>query len=163
MEVNPEPFILQRLIEEARSTLSPLADKKGISIAISMTALPESVTLDQQKLRQVLYNLLSNAVKFTNEGGRVGITLDATPDHRLRLQVSDTGIGIKLEEQDQLFTEFHQLKSRSGPPTRTRVGPGFVEEASLNSRTGPSPSKGSGFGNGSTASPWCFPWLSRLR
>jgi PAS domain S-box-containing protein len=109
MEVSPERFILRRLLEEARTTLSPLADKKGISITFSIASLPESVTLDQHKLRQVLYNLLSNAVKFTNEGGRVAITLDATVDHRLRLQVSDTGIGMKPEDLDKLFTEFHQL------------------------------------------------------
>jgi signal transduction histidine kinase len=71
----------------------------------------DEVTLDKQKLKQVLFNLLSNAVKFTEDGGTVNIIANLNDEARLRLQVQDSGIGIKSEDLDKLFVEFRQLDS----------------------------------------------------
>jgi PAS domain S-box-containing protein len=122
MELYPEAFALRRVIDDARSTIALLADKKRISITTRISSLPENVTLDQQKLRQVLYNLLSNAVKFTNDGGRVDVTVDLTGDQRLRLRVIDTGIGIKSDDFSKLFIEFQQL---GAGPDRHHQGTGL--------------------------------------
>jgi signal transduction histidine kinase len=66
------------------------------------------VYLDPMRLKQVLYNYLSNAIKFTPEGGRV--TLRVRPDgEQFRIEVQDTGIGIKPEDEHRLFIEFQQL------------------------------------------------------
>jgi signal transduction histidine kinase len=59
----------------------------------------------------VLYNLLSNAVKFTDEGGKVDIHARRLDPHRFEVQVLDTGIGIKAEDINRLFTGFEQLDS----------------------------------------------------
>ena len=109
MEVYLEQFILKKVIEEACSTIAPLALKKRIVITSNISSLLETVTLDQQKLRQILYNLLSNAVKFTADGGFIEVKVDDTPDQRLRVRVKDNGIGIKREDFGKLFTEFQQL------------------------------------------------------
>jgi signal transduction histidine kinase len=93
--------------------VSPLAKKKDIAIETEISPRIESVTLDPQKFKQVLFNLLSNAVKFTDNGGTVRIiTTPRSTDH-LQLQVSDTGIGIKPEDFKKLFIEFQQLDSGS--------------------------------------------------
>ena len=111
MDLNPETFLLNRIINEVCATIGPLAHKKRISIETNLSAPGESVSLDQQKFRQILYNLLSNAVKFTNDGGHVEIAANTLDGHRLQMQVKDTGIGIKQEDFSKLFTEFQQLGS----------------------------------------------------
>ena len=63
---------------------------------------------DAAKLRQILTNLLSNAVKFTPEGGRVRVHWRQCDDDSFEVSVEDTGIGIPLQEQDQIFQKFRQ-------------------------------------------------------
>jgi len=99
------------VVEEVCSGIAPLAEKKGITVTTALSPVLRTVSLDQQKLRQILYNLLSNAVKFTNKGGRVEVAADRTPDGRLCIHLKDTGIGIKAEDFGKLFTEFQQLGS----------------------------------------------------
>jgi len=78
-----------------------------------MTVAPEcgDVTLDQRKFRQVWFNLLSNAIKFSDDGGEAGISVESYDTDRVKLVVSDTGIGIKAEDVERLFHEFEQLES----------------------------------------------------
>jgi PAS domain S-box-containing protein len=111
MEVFTESFSLKKAVEEVCSGIAPLAEKKSITVTTAVSPVLRTVSLDQQKLRQILYNLLSNAVKFTNKGGRVEVAADRTPDGRLCIHVKDTGIGIKAEDFGKLFTEFQQLGS----------------------------------------------------
>ena len=110
MELFPESFSLNKAIDDVCSVISSLAMKKNISVQRDNSIGAENVTLDQQKLKQVLFNLLSNAVKFTDDGGCVKIASVSTAKG-LVLQVSDTGIGIKPEDLGQLFIEFRQLDS----------------------------------------------------
>ena len=57
----------------------------------------------------MLYNYLSNAIKFTPEGGQVAMRTVAVAPDRFRIEVEDTGIGIKPEDMNRLFIEFQQL------------------------------------------------------
>jgi signal transduction histidine kinase len=91
----PESFEVKQAVEEVCSVVTYLAQKKNISIHREVDAAVRAVTLDLQKFKQVLLNLLSNAVKFTNDGGTVNILVNPHEQNRLRLQVRDTGIGIK--------------------------------------------------------------------
>jgi PAS domain S-box-containing protein len=111
MELHPEIFALPKAVEEVCSVVSQMAGKKNIAVRRNVAASITRVTLDQQKFKQVLYNLLSNAVKFTNNGGQVEIVIGPHDPGRLRLQVRDTGIGIKPEDLGKLFVEFQQLDS----------------------------------------------------
>jgi len=113
MELYPETFTLSKAVDEVCSVISPLAKKKNIAIHQEISPAVGSVTLDQQKFKQVLYNLLSNAVKFTDDGGRVEIVAGPHESNRLRLRVRDTGIGIIPEDLGKLFVEFQQLDSGS--------------------------------------------------
>jgi signal transduction histidine kinase len=111
MEFFPEPFPLRKAIDEVCATLAPMADEKRIKIRRDVDPAVATVVLDQQKLKQVLFNLLSNAVKFTAAGGDVAIVASLEAADRLRLVVSDTGIGIRREDLGKLFAEFQQLDS----------------------------------------------------
>jgi PAS domain S-box-containing protein len=109
MELYPETFAPAKAIEEVCAIISPLANKKALSVRREIAATAASITLDRQKFVQVLYNLLSNAVKFTNAGGAVQITADCDDSARLRLRVRDTGVGISPADFQKLFVEFQQL------------------------------------------------------
>ena len=111
MELVLESFPLREPFEEVCSVITPMARQKNITLNKEVSPHVQTVTLDQQKFKQVLYNLLSNAVKFTSEGGQVEVIINATDDAHLRLQVKDTGIGIKPEDLGRLFVEFQQLDS----------------------------------------------------
>ena len=72
--------------------------------------LPRVVT-DRDKVRQILLNLLSNAIKYTDEG-TIAVRADAV-DGRVRVRVSDTGVGIPGDEVGKIFDEFHRAESTS--------------------------------------------------
>ena len=81
----------------------------------------------EEMLDDLMSNLVSNAIKYTPSGGRVAVDLAGAEDGRVRLRVTDTGIGIPEEEKAGLFTEFfrgpggqgtHRYRDRSGPGHR---------------------------------------------
>ncbi|RYZ15644.1 MAG: PAS domain S-box protein, partial [Myxococcaceae bacterium] len=113
MELHPERFEVAKAIAEICAVISPSSRKKGIHLSAEASAAPATVVLDLQKFKQILYNLLSNAVKFTDEGGSVRITATQRPDGGLRMDVSDTGIGMDGGDLDRVFQEFTQLDSGS--------------------------------------------------
>ncbi len=122
MELFPESFSVRKAIEEVCAVAVAIAQKKNIAIHRVVDPAVDAVTLDQQKFKQVLFNLLSNAVKFTNEGGRVDVLVSPHGETHLRLQVRDTGIGIKAQDFAKLFVEFQQLDSG---PARQHQGTGL--------------------------------------
>jgi signal transduction histidine kinase len=111
MELNPERFSPCKTIEEACVVARPIAQKKNIRIDINVSPELGDVTLDQQKFKQVFYNLLSNAIKFTRHGGKVEIRAGPHDTYRVKLVITDTGIGINREDFGRLFKEFEQLES----------------------------------------------------
>jgi PAS domain S-box-containing protein len=114
LEVNPETFSPAKAIEEVCAVVTGIAQKKGVTVTCSVAPELGSVTLDEQKFRQICYNLLSNGVKFTSPGGSVEISASARERDRFELRVKDTGIGIRNEDMQRLFREFEQLETGSG-------------------------------------------------
>jgi PAS domain S-box-containing protein len=111
MELHPETFSMGKAIDEVCSVLESMVQRKKLAVSCKVEPAANEVTLDRQKLKQVLLNLLSNAVKFTEDGGNVKISVDLYDHMWLRLQVEDGGIGIKPEDLGKLFQEFRQLDS----------------------------------------------------
>ena len=110
MEFSPEIVDVGALAGEVRDTLRPLAAGKRLRIAIEVDPELGSVFVDRSKLKQVFYNYLSNAIKFS-EGGTVVVRAKPEGAQEFRLEVEDTGIGIRAEDIGHLFAEFHQLDS----------------------------------------------------
>lgn len=87
-----------------------LLQKKNITLEVDAGANLPPLIADQSKFKQVLYNLISNAIKFTPEGGKVMVNLGtAAGGSLLQVDVKDTGIGIKPEDQARIFREFEQV------------------------------------------------------
>ncbi len=109
MEFRPQEVDLDKLVGEVRDVLRGLAGGKRIKVVTSVAADVASVYIDPSRLKQVLYNFFSNAIKFTPDGGRVAVRIVADGEDRFRLDVEDTGIGIRAEDMPRLFVEFQQL------------------------------------------------------
>lgn len=107
MEISYTSFTLRPSIEKMVKIVTPLVEKKGITLYLDITDDVTVITSDRRRLEQVLLNLLNNAVKFT-EKGEVRVSCRSDHDYYL-LSVSDTGIGIKPEEIPGLFQPFHQI------------------------------------------------------
>ncbi|HEY6115424.1 MAG TPA: ATP-binding protein [Candidatus Dormibacteraeota bacterium] len=111
MEFHPEPIDLVQLVGEVRDILRAVAATKQIQIDTAIDPSCTGLELDAAKLKQVLYNYLSNALKFTPDNGRVFIRARPESTDLLRIEVQDTGIGIRADDVRDLFAEFRQLDS----------------------------------------------------
>ena len=112
LQLETEPFELVTTIEHVLDLMAPKAASKDLELICRVgESVPAEVEGDVTRVRQVALNLLSNAIKFTNEG-EVEVTIEAEPEGndawRVCLTVRDTGIGIPVEKQDQLFDKFTQ-------------------------------------------------------
>jgi len=102
-------------------TVTPAAQAKGIAISASVPDKAITITADAQRIQQVVWNLLSNAVKFTPKGGsiRVRVALDGSD---VRIEVSDTGEGIRPDSLPFVFEPFQQADTST---TRRHGGLGL--------------------------------------
>ncbi|AEH61289.1 PAS/PAC sensor signal transduction histidine kinase [Methanosalsum zhilinae DSM 4017] len=108
MYLDREIFCLSYLIEEVLATMYPLAAKKKIDIETVDEVKNDRVFADRTKLKQIMFNLLSNAIKFTPEAGKVSVIIKQD-DGGIVISVSDTGIGIPLNMQENIFDLFTQV------------------------------------------------------
>lgn len=100
-----EQVSIKNQLDIALQSLQPLLQHKGQKVEVSRVEQLPMVWADANRLTQVLTNLLRNASMYTPEGGRIRIR--AYPFHEmLRIDVTDTGIGISPEDQQKLFTPF---------------------------------------------------------
>ncbi len=123
LELEVAPFDLRGCVESAFDLVTEPAARKALELAFLIDpAIPDGISGDVTRLRQVMVNLLANAVKFT-EVGEVVMTVDPgdAPDE-IHLAVRDTGIGIPADRAHKLFEEFSQLDSST---TRKYGGTGL--------------------------------------
>ncbi len=110
MELTPSAIDVASALEDARTRMEAVARQKGHTITVETEAELPSVTADPGKFRQIMDNLVSNAVKFTPNGGQIRIAARRAPaGDGVEIVVTDTGIGIKSEDQGRIFLEFEQL------------------------------------------------------
>ncbi|QYK47126.1 MAG: HAMP domain-containing histidine kinase [Phycisphaeraceae bacterium] len=137
-DLRVEPLLLGPTCDALLGLVSPLADKKGITLRLDLGADVPAIETDGKKLHQIIFNFLSNAVKFIepeSRTGRPGLIvlrverLPATDSHsdsraqdRVRISVIDNGPGIPREDQERIFDKFVQL---DGSHTRGHTGTGL--------------------------------------
>jgi signal transduction histidine kinase len=109
VELQFAPVDFAELTSRAVEAMRPTAVDKGVALEV-VADHPPMVRGDRNRLTQVLDNLVSNAVKFTNDGGAVTVTVSAEGAD-VRLVVADTGIGVPLEEQGQVFSRFFRAST----------------------------------------------------
>ncbi len=116
------------LVQAVGDALLPQAREHKLTLDIDVEAGLPLVRGDANQLERVLLNLASNAVKFTPDGGRVSIDVKANDDHEIVVRVSDSGIGIPLDEQHKLFNRFFRSSTaRSNAIQGTGLGLAIVK------------------------------------
>lgn len=125
MQLHYEIFSLKQALLEVENILKPMIDKKNQRLNVSINEKLSVINADRTKFKQIFYNLLSNAIKFTGEGGSIFINADLIEKKNydfmskegcckynyLKISITDTGIGIKKDDQEKIFSEFEQLDS----------------------------------------------------
>ncbi len=124
VELRLEPVVAQQVVDDTASALRLLAEQKGLRLVLQMPSEPMSIDTDHRALSQILLNLTNNAIKFTQHG-EVRLELKRRWDGQQTLtefSVTDTGIGIRPEDQVKLFRAFAQLEA---PPGHHQEGTGL--------------------------------------
>jgi len=113
VELNLERVTCQSVLEEVATALKPLAENKGLEFAYAKPERDVEIRTDRRALSQIVINLANNGIKFT-EQGTVRLGLAERIDNGTRfteISVTDTGIGIREEDQKKLFQAFEQMES----------------------------------------------------
>ncbi|WP_353859731.1 ATP-binding protein [Azospirillum formosense] len=121
MEIESVPFSPLEVVEESAELVAGRIEEKGLQLSVDVgPGVPDRLTGDPTRVRQILINLMGNAVKFT-ETGSVAVTVSAEPcsatdgapdgDVTLRFAVTDSGIGLTEEQRAKLFQPFQQADS----------------------------------------------------
>jgi signal transduction histidine kinase len=122
LELIRTPFDVATALQNIQTIVKTLANKKSIDLSFQVPSDFPPFYGDEVKFKQIMYNLLSNALKFTPQHGRVTVTVDLglgnesgfEAGESLEISVSDTGIGIRPEDQERIFKEFEQVDSSYG-------------------------------------------------
>jgi signal transduction histidine kinase len=109
IEERMEETDLVPMLLELSEEWSAEAEERGIRFAYDGPAQLPEVRAHERLLREAVANFLSNAMKFTPEGGKVTLRAETLPG-KVRLSVEDTGVGISLADQGDLFREFQRMR-----------------------------------------------------
>lgn len=129
ISLEKEPLSLREITREAIEVITPIAEKKNVSLNLSGdSGLINGV---RPVIYEMVYNLIDNAVKYNNENGIVSIRIETiTETHNVILTVQDNGIGIPEREKERIFERFYRIdKSRSRELGGTGLGLSIVKHA----------------------------------
>ncbi len=131
VDLSMEPVGLAEVIIESLQLITPLAQRRGIDITLTLngTAITaeqlsqknHAVRVDRTRLKQVMLNLLSNAVKYNHENGKIVIDC-AIKDQQARVSIMDTGPGLDTADQAQLFKPFTRLGTQQSEVEGAGIG-----------------------------------------
>jgi PAS domain S-box-containing protein len=121
---NIELVVCQNVLRDLAETLRPQAEQKGLAFQLTLPADNILIQTDRRALSQIVINLINNAIKFTAKG-EVQVRLEPRLNGQqssVAIEISDSGVGIKPEDQDKLFQAFSQIDNTS---TRRFEGTGL--------------------------------------
>jgi len=113
MELRPAKEDPLALVRDAADFLKPKADEKRVALSVQTPPGEAGALLDRELVTHALTNLISNSIKFTPEGGKVMVRASLT-EKVLRVEVEDTGPGLKAGETEKLFTPYSQGSAAPG-------------------------------------------------
>ncbi len=109
MSLEKIDFKIKSLIEDVCHILAPIALKKELTFQAELhSQLPDVVSGDPTRLRQILMNLVNNALKFTLKGSVV-IKVSPVSENKIKFEVKDSGIGIPKDSIKEIFVPFSQV------------------------------------------------------
>ena len=109
VSLSPESISLSEVMAECHSMMEPEAQLNNIRMTFPMIGKPIYVKADRTRLKQIIINLLSNAIKYNKENGTVVIDCAVSTPGRIRISVTDSGVGITPDKLSLLFQPFNRL------------------------------------------------------
>ena len=146
--LSPEPVNVADMVDEVIELTQPLAARASIQLARDGGGFDVHVLADRQRFKQILLNLVGNAVKYNRQGGSVTLTCSSDNAACVRVNVHDTGLGIRDEHLSLLFTPFERLGAER--TTIEGTGVGLALSRRLAEAMGGTIDVDSTFGQGST-------------
>ena len=126
-EARYERFDIVQLLRESIEEFKPLATERGITLTFESTAERVYVKADPSKIDEVIHNYISNAIKYNRNNGTVTVKA-ALRDKFVEISVADTGIGIREEDLQRLFTDFFRASDvKKNKIEGTGLGLGIVK------------------------------------
>jgi signal transduction histidine kinase len=129
LQLELQPFDLRETVATVDRVIKGMAAERDVTIVTRLDPALSTAHLDEVRVKQILLNLLSNAVKFSKSGGYVYLTVTRLEENEsplgceaIRIQVTDSGIGIARNELERIFDEFYQV---SGPRQKGGTGLGL--------------------------------------
>ncbi len=110
MRFIPEQANIKTIVEEIVETLQSSADSKHIKINTMVEEPIPDLTIDQERIKQVIINLLNNAIKFSPDNSSINVNVRKEQDDIL-FEMQDFGRGIPDDQQNNIFDAFYQVKS----------------------------------------------------
>ncbi len=120
-KLETKPVRVETIIRDVAEMIRPQCDQKALCLMLDIQPDAGLVLGDENRLTQVVTNLVSNACRYTPQGGCITLTLSQT-DSTVRVDVSDTGIGIAPEDQSKIFQRFYRA---SNPLVQEVAGTGL--------------------------------------
>ena len=117
-----ESVSISEVMIECQAMIEPQAQKRGIRMTFPQRAFDKFVKVDRTRFKQVLINLLSNAIKYNRTDGTVVVACATIAPERIRISVTDTGVGLSAEKLAQLFQPFNRLGQEAGAEEGTGIG-----------------------------------------
>lgn len=149
LELRREPVQLLSLIGNAIETSKPLLDAHRHEFVVQLSDEPVRLEVDPVRITQVVSNLLNNAAKFTPDGGRIVLSVRASPTE-VAIEVTDNGLGLPPDALQRIFTMFSQLDAhREGEEGGLGIGLALVKGI-VNMHGGRVEAISEGIGRGST-------------
>jgi two-component system phosphate regulon sensor histidine kinase PhoR len=129
IKINKESASLTMLIEEQLQMIKGYAEEKGVEITGQKPIVYDHVYIDKDMIREVIVNLLSNAVKYTPSGGSVKIKTEVDEGASLvKVNVTDTGVGIPEDEIGHVFDKFYRVGANKKQAKGTGLGLNLVKQ-----------------------------------
>ncbi|MDH5614099.1 MAG: ATP-binding protein [Gammaproteobacteria bacterium] len=129
IEINKEFFDCHQAIRECLSIMKPIADKRGITLEYCADDnILAKINNDKKRFMEIMLNFVSNAIKYNRPEGRVTITLDDLSNQRIRINITDTGMGLDDEQQQHLFNPFYRAGAEYSQIEGTGIGLVIVKQ-----------------------------------
>lgn len=132
LHLNPSEGDIVTFARNVCNSFVSLSDRKNINLTFYSSEPSIELLFDEDKMEKIFMNLLGNAFKFTPAGGRIDVAIELSGEDKskLRIQVSDTGIGIKDKDKTHIFERFYQVDDdgESHPGTGSGIGLSMVSE-----------------------------------
>jgi two-component system, OmpR family, phosphate regulon sensor histidine kinase PhoR len=129
IKVNKEAVSTTLIVRDAVKMIRSYAAEKNITVEDQTAIVFDQVSGDKDMISQVVINLLSNAVKYTSNGGKITINSEVDESEQVvRIAITDTGVGIPVEELPMIFEKFYRVKSNNKFAKGTGLGLNLVKQ-----------------------------------